>query len=92
MRSISLVQKREFEFKGTVFQNAVTLVDLDNDGHNEFCVCNTNGDLQVFKGKFVRVPTWYVTPAVHMINTDPLGQLHCLYIVVNDVMSRKYNS
>ena len=50
MRSISLVRKVEFDFKGTVFQNAVALVDVDNDGHNELCVCNTNGDLHVYKG------------------------------------------
>ncbi|XP_065652250.1 KICSTOR complex protein ITFG2 isoform X2 [Hydra vulgaris] len=50
MRSISLVQKVEIDFKGTVFQNAVALVDVDNDGHNELCVSNTNGDLHIYKG------------------------------------------
>lgn len=63
MRSISLVQKVEFDTKGTVFQNAVCLVDVDNDGHNELCVAYTNGDLFVFKGntsslKFLVTPVF----------------------------------
>ena len=51
MRSISLVQKIEYDYKGSVFQNAACLLDIDNDGHNELCVCNINGDLHVYKGK-----------------------------------------
>lgn len=50
MRSISLYEKIELEFKGTVFQSAICLLDIDNDNHNELCICNTTGDLHVFKG------------------------------------------
>lgn len=50
MRSVSLVEKLEFDFKGSLFKNAICLVDIDGDGGNELCVCNTNGDLAVFKG------------------------------------------
>ena len=54
MRSVSLVDKIEFESKGTVYQNAICLLDIDNDGGNELCVCNINGDLTVFKGLYFR--------------------------------------
>jgi len=50
MRSISLVEKIELDYKGSVFQNGMCLLDIDNDEHNEICVCNTDGDLYVFKG------------------------------------------
>lgn len=50
MRSISLVQKLEVDYKGSIFKNAVCLVDIDGDGCNEFCIGFTNGDLQAYKG------------------------------------------
>ena len=49
MRSISLYEKIELEYKGTVFQSALCLLDIDNDGQNELCICNTNGELHIFK-------------------------------------------
>lgn len=52
MRSISLVQNVELDFKGSVFQNAVCLVDIDNDSHEELAVCNSDGCLCTFKGMF----------------------------------------
>ena len=53
MRSISLVEKVELDYKGSVYQNAVCFTDVDNDGLNELCVCNTSGDLFVYKGKMI---------------------------------------
>lgn len=49
MRAISLVKRIEFEFSGNVVRNALTLGDVDNDGHNELVVCNQNGDISIFK-------------------------------------------
>lgn len=51
MRSIALVEKLVLDYKGTIFQNALCLVDVDNDGFNELCVGFTNGELHVYKGK-----------------------------------------
>ena len=50
MRSISLVQKLEVDYKGSVFKNAICLADIDDDGSNELCVGFTNGDLHAYKG------------------------------------------
>ena len=50
MRSISMVEKLEVDYKGSLFQNAVCLVDVDNDGLDEFCIGFTNGELHVYKG------------------------------------------
>ena len=52
MRSISLVQNIELDYKGSVFQNAVCLVDIDNDSHEELAVCNSDGYLCTFKGMY----------------------------------------
>ncbi|XP_066154024.1 KICSTOR complex protein ITFG2-like [Euwallacea fornicatus] len=50
MRAISLVNKLEFEFPGNVARSAVTLGDIDNDGHNELIIGNDQGDVAIFKG------------------------------------------
>ena len=63
MRSISLFEKIELEYKGTVFQAAICLFDIDNDKFNELCICNTNGDLHIFKGIASSKP-WKVNKSV----------------------------
>lgn len=49
MRAISLVKHIEFDFSGNVARNALTLGDIDNDGHNELIVGNQAGDISIFK-------------------------------------------
>ncbi|KAL1502311.1 hypothetical protein ABEB36_007476 [Hypothenemus hampei] len=49
MRAISLVKKIEFEFTGNVARNALTLGDVDNDGHNELVIGNDLGEVTIFK-------------------------------------------
>jgi len=50
MRSISLVQKLEVDYKGSIFKNAICLADIDDDGFDELCVGFTNGELHAYKG------------------------------------------
>lgn len=50
MRAISLVHKVEFEFSGNVARGAITLGDVDNDGHNELIIGNDKGEVAIFKG------------------------------------------
>eukprot|EP00112_Aurelia_sp_Birch-Aquarium-sp1_P010877 Seg2301.9 transcript_id=Seg2301.9/GoldUCD/mRNA.D3Y31 product="KICSTOR complex protein ITFG2" protein_id=Seg2301.9/GoldUCD/D3Y31 len=50
-RSVSLVDKLELEFQGTIYRNAIAFGDVDQDGGNELVVCSTNGQLFVYKGK-----------------------------------------
>lgn len=49
VRSVSFVQSHTFHFEGSIFQEAITLADFDNDGTNELCIGNVAGDLSVFK-------------------------------------------
>ena len=51
MRSVSLVDKLEFDFQGTIYRNAIAFGDADGDGGNELVTCNTSGHLYIFKGK-----------------------------------------
>lgn len=51
MRSVSLVDKVEFDFQGTIYRNALAFGDVDGDGWNELAVCNTSGHLLFFKEK-----------------------------------------
>lgn len=49
MRAICLVHKVEFEFAGNVAKGAITLGDVDNDGHNELVIGNDKGEVGIFK-------------------------------------------
>ena len=49
VRTVSFVQSHTFNFDGSLFQEAITLADFDNDGTNELCIGNVAGDLAVFK-------------------------------------------
>lgn len=49
MRSVSFVKCFEFLFDGNIYQNALTLGDVDNDGNNELIIGNTNGNLFIYK-------------------------------------------
>ena len=50
MRAVSYVERLEFDFPGSVFNNAFLFGDVDNDGCNELIVGNEVGDVFVFKG------------------------------------------
>lgn len=49
VRSTCFVDHLEFEFPGSIFQNAIDLGDVDNDGELELIVGNMNGDLVIYK-------------------------------------------
>lgn len=49
MRSVSFVKFFELSFVGNIYQNAIVLGDVDNDGHNELVIGNTNGTLFIYK-------------------------------------------
>eukprot|EP00116_Pleurobrachia_bachei_P005269 sb/3465531/ len=51
VRTVSFVQRYTFEFDGTLLPEAVTLGDFDNDGCNELCIGNVDGDLYIYKMK-----------------------------------------
>jgi len=50
MRAVSFVDRLELDYSGSVFKNAITLGDVDNDGMHELVVGNQNGDVLIFKG------------------------------------------
>jgi len=50
MRAVSFVDRIELDFSGSVFKNAITLGDVDNDGMYELVVGNQNGEVFIFKG------------------------------------------
>lgn len=50
MRAVCFVERIEFELSGNVFKNAITLGDVDNDGHSELIIGNSDGDISIFKG------------------------------------------
>ena len=50
VRRVSFVQRKTFEFEGSLFQEAITLGDFDNDGRNELVIGSVEGDLSIFQG------------------------------------------
>lgn len=50
MRSVSFVEHMQLEFEGNLFNEALILEDVDNDGKNELVLGNVEGELLVFKG------------------------------------------
>lgn len=49
MRSVSFDKFFELSFDGNIYQNAIVLGDVDNDGHNELVIGNLAGTLFIFK-------------------------------------------
>ncbi len=49
MRSVSFEKCFEFSFEGNLFENALVVGDVDNDGNNELIIGNTCGKLFIFK-------------------------------------------
>lgn len=71
MRAVRFVERLEFEFSGTIFRNAITLGDVDNDGHPELIVGNSNGDIAVFKGE----QCWQKITGLGMITAVGVGDV-----------------
>lgn len=71
VRTVSFVQSHTFNFEGSLFQEAITLADFDNDGTNELCIGNVAGDLAVFKENHLR----WVTCNLGMITCLGVGDL-----------------
>ena len=78
VRTISFVQSHSFKFEGSMFQEAITLADFDNDGSNELCIGNVAGDLAVFKENEYK---W---------SACNLGMITCLG--VGDIKNKGFNS
>jgi len=57
MRAVSFVDRLELDFSGSVFKNAITLGDVDDDGMHELVVGNQNGDVYIFKGTINQIST-----------------------------------
>jgi hypothetical protein len=49
VRQINFCYKHEFENDGFITNNSILLDDVDNDGDKEFCCCNLNGELKIYK-------------------------------------------
>ena len=78
VRTVSFVQSLTFNFEGSLFQEAITLADFDNDGTNELCIGNVAGDLAVFKENHLE---W---------DAHNLGMITCLSI--GDIKNKGDNS
>ena len=78
VRTVSFVQSHTFHFEGSIFQEAISLADFDNDGTNELCIGNVAGDLSVFKEDECR---WCASN---------LGMITCLG--VGDIKNKGSNS
>ena len=78
VRTVSFVQSHTFKFEGSLFPEAITLADFDNDGTNELCIGNVAGDLAIFKENSV---CW---------GAHNLGMITCLG--VGDIKNKGENS
>lgn len=76
VRAVSLFERLEFEFQGTIYRNAIAFGDVDGDGGNELAVCNTSGHLLFFKAK---------SPKPWRLCNEDLGCITS--IVINDAMN-----
>jgi hypothetical protein len=85
MRSVCFVDHLEFEFSGSIFKNAITLGDVDNDGEMELIVGNMSGDLIIYKHDKV----WQKINNLGMITAVGVGDImncgsNALVIVCGD--------
>jgi len=80
MRAVSFVDRLELDFSGSVFKNAITLGDVDDDGMHELVVGNQNGDVYIFKG----------TGNKYWRKASDLGMVSAL--VIGDVFNKGTNS
>jgi len=71
MRSVCFLNKFEFEFGGSILQNAIRMGDIDNDGENEVVIGNVNGDLVVLKGNKI----WQTITGLEMITSVAVGDI-----------------
>ncbi|XP_059170642.1 KICSTOR complex protein ITFG2-like [Physella acuta] len=74
MRTVSFVERIEFEFPGNIMTQAMVLADVDNDMSNELVVGNIEGDIAIFKGDS---PTpWKKTTICGMLTCLAVGEVH----------------
>ncbi|XP_049787294.1 KICSTOR complex protein ITFG2-like [Schistocerca cancellata] len=71
MRAVCFVNRLEFELSGNVFPNAMTLGDVDNDGHHELILGSTDGNLSIFKAE----KKWQTINGLGMITAVCVGDL-----------------
>jgi hypothetical protein len=71
MRAVCFVKRFEFDMNGTVFPNALSLDDVDNDGNNELVIGNMNGDLAIFKSDRM----WQKITGLGMITALGIGDI-----------------
>eukprot|EP00794_Sanderia_malayensis_P012074 gene12074-13318_t len=73
-RSVSLVDRLELEFQGTIYKNAIAFGDVDGDGGNELLICNTAGQLYIFKGRKSSKP-WKTCPGLGCVTSIVVGDV-----------------
>ncbi|XP_039278782.1 KICSTOR complex protein ITFG2 [Nilaparvata lugens] len=71
MRAVCFVERIEFEFSGNVFKNAITLGDVDNDGHSELIIGSSDGDILIFKGD----KCWQKLSGLGMVSAIGVGDV-----------------
>lgn len=73
MRAVSFADKVELEFPGNLYKDAITLGDVDNDGHNELVVGNADGTIGIFKG--LNHKPWKIGRNFGMITSILVGDI-----------------
>jgi hypothetical protein len=71
MHAVCFVRRFEFDLNGTVFPNALSLDDVDNDGSNELVVGNMSGELVIFKSDQL----WQKVTGLGMITALGIGDI-----------------
>lgn len=72
-RSVSFVENLQLEISDNLFNEALLLADVDNDGDGELVVGQINGELSIFKGSYTK--PWRSCLHLGMITCVGVGDL-----------------
>lgn len=72
-RSVSFVENLRLEISDNLFNEALLLADVDNDGDSELVVGQINGELSIFKGSSTK--PWRRCLHLGMITCVGVGDL-----------------
>ena len=72
-RSVSFVENLQLEISDNLFNEALLLADVDNDGDSELVVGQINGELSIFKGSSTK--SWRRCLHLGMITCVGVGDL-----------------
>lgn len=53
MRAVNFVERLQWDVPGNVFRHGLAIGDVDNDGDNELVVGTSEGDLYIFKVRYL---------------------------------------